>query len=107
MSCHRCSTEMLDMCKKYDRDGNGTIEFEEFLAMSKVRDTAAATAAVDSAASAAADLLVVHTIHRSRCIWRHSTNSRRHSAAVWSVQAHVPVLRHAVHSVIITFPVKP
>ncbi|KAF6251543.1 hypothetical protein COO60DRAFT_1558895 [Scenedesmus sp. NREL 46B-D3] len=29
-------TEMLDMCKKYDRDGNGTIEFEEFLAMSKV-----------------------------------------------------------------------
>jgi hypothetical protein len=28
---------MLDMCKKYDKDGNGTIEFEEFLEMSKVR----------------------------------------------------------------------
>eukprot|EP00882_Tetradesmus_deserticola_P005600 GHRQ01005896.1.p1 GENE.GHRQ01005896.1~~GHRQ01005896.1.p1 ORF type:complete len:149 (+),score=57.69 GHRQ01005896.1:460-906(+) len=29
-------TEMLDMCKKYDKDGGGTIEFEEFLNMSKV-----------------------------------------------------------------------
>jgi hypothetical protein len=28
---------MLDMCKKYDKDGNGTIEFDEFLEMSKVR----------------------------------------------------------------------
>ncbi|WIA31030.1 hypothetical protein OEZ86_001068 [Tetradesmus obliquus] len=28
--------EMLDMCRKYDKDGNGTIEFEEFLEMSKV-----------------------------------------------------------------------
>jgi Ca2+-binding EF-hand superfamily protein len=39
--CCCCSTEMLDMCKKYDKDGNGTIEFEEFLEMSKVRHSTA------------------------------------------------------------------
>jgi hypothetical protein len=49
-ACHiwpdHASSEMLDLCRKYDHDGNGFIEFDEFFEMSKVKHEQTPTTAM-------------------------------------------------------------